>query len=683
MIRLHSLAALALVGCAGANVEPASQQAGLLPTELAAAPGAGGLGLSVLGDLTPGDPVVIIVTGAKPGQTVFVGASTSAAANAFCPAALAPLCMSIPAPNLLGSGPADANGQFAVTVPAPPSSPGTTWYFQAAAAGAVAVRATSDVVAGQNPAVDGGATVVFSTNTVISTNADVDAPWYVPAGVTLTINPGVQLDFGINGGIWVEGSLVADGTNVNPVRFVSASFTNAVDGVNLDSDTDLSVFDNVVFSGVSGWLNGDAAPQMTNVVFDAGPDGDGFSTLTVLNRTTGFDLTNITFDGGPAYNSRLVDVRGVPMLNVNGGSFDDGSFAIRFEPIAAGTLTVSNCSFARVTSAVQMGFFSQAGHSASLTDLFVSQTDGRALYFSGTAVTVDTVSVLGSNLQSFGATSASSSITGNDLLLDGSGSNCLESSGPVNLIDSSVDTCAGSGIRSDGDLTLTNTMIANTIGNGATTLGNGTLTNVDVSNAEGDGVFIRRVASIDGLFVDGVTEDCLDINGTTASIANSTFENCGNDGVEATESASVITNVLVSGASTNGLSTGTTTVSGCTINTVGGEGINVSRAGTSSVTLCDVSAANRGIRSANTTFDLDVSFSNVTNNASTGIENARLIDNTYVAFNAGQIIVDATVGGTVDGAHTTQSATTPRQILAADAVSSPAASAVPGTGYVP
>ncbi len=108
-----------------------------------AAPGAGGLTLDIDGAAVPGSTITFTVSGAAPGQTVFVGGSTLDPVDDTCPAVLRGLCLNLDQPVLLGQGVADSSGEFTVSRTVPNPSPGTLIQFQAAAVRGRAAPATS------------------------------------------------------------------------------------------------------------------------------------------------------------------------------------------------------------------------------------------------------------------------------------------------------------------------------------------------------------------------------------------------------------------------------------------------------------------------------------------------------------------------------------------------------------
>jgi len=67
------------------------------------------------------------------------------------------------------------------------------------------------------------ADVTIDTDTTWSTNQSFSENVYVDAGVTLTINPGVTVQFAEGYGLYVNGNLVAIGTNSQPITFTSPS----------------------------------------------------------------------------------------------------------------------------------------------------------------------------------------------------------------------------------------------------------------------------------------------------------------------------------------------------------------------------------------------------------------------------------------------------------------------------
>ncbi len=109
------------------------------------------LNLSVDSILEPGEPVVITVTGAFPGQTVYVGVAAATLPDALCPAVLNGLCIDLVDPRLIVQGLADANGELSLTAQAPNTPDGEAFTFQAAARGARKPAQVSNTVTRYNP----------------------------------------------------------------------------------------------------------------------------------------------------------------------------------------------------------------------------------------------------------------------------------------------------------------------------------------------------------------------------------------------------------------------------------------------------------------------------------------------------------------------------------------------------
>jgi hypothetical protein len=145
--KLAAVAALTLAACSTAD--EANNTAAPMATELAPPPGAGGLRLVVDGVLQPGNTVRFLVTGAQPGQNVFLARGTAELPGALCPPALSGLCVDLDRATLLTTLTANGQGraQFQATVPR--LAEGLEVYFQAATGGATA--ATSNVVGKWNP----------------------------------------------------------------------------------------------------------------------------------------------------------------------------------------------------------------------------------------------------------------------------------------------------------------------------------------------------------------------------------------------------------------------------------------------------------------------------------------------------------------------------------------------------
>ncbi len=108
-----------------------------------AAPGAFGLTLDIEGAAIPGTTMTFTVSGAAPGQTVFIGGSTLDPIDNNCPAVLRGLCLNLDSPVLLGQGVADGNGEYTVSRTVPNAAPGTVIQLQAAAVRGGAAPATS------------------------------------------------------------------------------------------------------------------------------------------------------------------------------------------------------------------------------------------------------------------------------------------------------------------------------------------------------------------------------------------------------------------------------------------------------------------------------------------------------------------------------------------------------------
>ncbi len=92
------------------------------------------LTLSLSNTWTPGQPINLHVTGALPGERVYIGRSTSGAAGGPCPAILGGSCLDIESPaTLWTTQTADANGEVDWNPTLPGTAPSaTTVYVQAA-----------------------------------------------------------------------------------------------------------------------------------------------------------------------------------------------------------------------------------------------------------------------------------------------------------------------------------------------------------------------------------------------------------------------------------------------------------------------------------------------------------------------------------------------------------------------
>jgi hypothetical protein len=151
-----ALGTLALVACN--TEEPVDSNAADLATEQAPPPGAGGLTLDVAGVMENGNQMTFTVTGAQPGESVFLIWGRGPSPGALCPGPLGGLCLDVDRPNLLGirQNPltADAAGTATLTVNAPPASilpNGFEAWFQAATT-RQGTQATSNVIPKWNPA---------------------------------------------------------------------------------------------------------------------------------------------------------------------------------------------------------------------------------------------------------------------------------------------------------------------------------------------------------------------------------------------------------------------------------------------------------------------------------------------------------------------------------------------------
>lgn len=113
---------------------------------------AGGLDLDVDSHLDEGAPLVFTVTGAQPGQTVYIGASPTAGSDTVCPPILGGKCIDLVDPVLLAVGRADGTGTFTYSTVAPPTRDGSLFHFQAAARGARKASSVSTVRTRYNPA---------------------------------------------------------------------------------------------------------------------------------------------------------------------------------------------------------------------------------------------------------------------------------------------------------------------------------------------------------------------------------------------------------------------------------------------------------------------------------------------------------------------------------------------------
>lgn len=154
-----ALATLALAACNEPAADNAPENA--LAIEQAAPPGAGGLVLDIDGVMENGNPMTFTVTGAQPGENVFLILGFDDVPCALTPPPLGGLCIDVQGARLLGipQNPltADAAGTATITLNAPGQAvipDGFVAWFQAATVGATA--ATSNTVGKFNPLDDSG-----------------------------------------------------------------------------------------------------------------------------------------------------------------------------------------------------------------------------------------------------------------------------------------------------------------------------------------------------------------------------------------------------------------------------------------------------------------------------------------------------------------------------------------------
>lgn len=176
----------------------------------------------------------------------------------------------------------------------------------------------------------------------------------VPAGLTLTAQPGAIVKFGINGFLDVYGTLDVDGTWASPVIFTSLMDDSAGGdtngdgptagspvqwpGVRFNPDSDASVAEHLIvrFGGVFGWALvtlGQSDVTLTDCTFEYG----GFAGLHLFD-TSFPTVTGCSFNGNGGAAVVAVPISAVPNFQDNAAT---GNLGGDFLDVTTGTLAAS------------------------------------------------------------------------------------------------------------------------------------------------------------------------------------------------------------------------------------------------------------------------------------------------------------------------------------------------------
>jgi hypothetical protein len=136
--------------------------------------------------------------------------------------------------------------------------------------------------------VAGGALVANTTWRLVDSPVLVASHVSVPAGLTLTIEPGVVVTFGAGVGLEVGGTLVAKGTKKAPIRFTSTQPTPTPGSWGSVYFDDTST--DAILGGSGQWLGG----SILSYVIVEGASGLGFSgAITLWNARPLIDFVTI------------------------------------------------------------------------------------------------------------------------------------------------------------------------------------------------------------------------------------------------------------------------------------------------------------------------------------------------------------------------------------------------------
>lgn len=148
---------LPLLAACGAE-SPVEGDAAPLAAALAAVPGTNGMTLTADGAGTPGNTVTFTITGAAPGERVYLALGTAEQVGALCPPVLGGGCVDLENARLIRTVDADGSGVATLTTTAPSLIvPGGSSVFQA-----VSASATSNTVLRFNRQLSGSITLAQS-----------------------------------------------------------------------------------------------------------------------------------------------------------------------------------------------------------------------------------------------------------------------------------------------------------------------------------------------------------------------------------------------------------------------------------------------------------------------------------------------------------------------------------------
>jgi|GEM_PF-5768958 len=148
----------------------------------------------------------------------------------------------------------------------------------------------------------------------------------IDTGVTLTIEPGVTVSFDGYNSFYVDGKIIANGTNTDNIRFMSGKSATSKDQwhrilIKSKSLDDTSIFNYCVFNNANEGVHVDGpSVQFTNCTFDNNIVGVGYNTshfaiaerrfskvvnCTFKNNTSG--ISNFSMHGGDIMNNTFID----------------------------------------------------------------------------------------------------------------------------------------------------------------------------------------------------------------------------------------------------------------------------------------------------------------------------------------------------------------------------------------
>jgi hypothetical protein len=188
--------------------------------------------------------------------------------------------------------------------------------------------------------------------------------------------------------------------------------------------------------------------------------------------------------------------------------------------------------------------------------------------------------------------------------------------------------------------------------------GTAVLTTVDVSATGGDairGASGSTLAIFDSVVVDS-EDDCIDANGAL-TLDGVLIEGCGSDGVEA-EGGISITGSEIGLADSHGINAADGDVELSTVYDNGGVGVRMDGDGPATVNFCVVSGNGaEGIWGRSTGDNqLEVTDSDVVDNADHAVREAMLVDGCFVAGNNGETGADLSTGDSGDGSRSIDTA---------------------------